>query len=160
MKKVYLETSVVSYLAALPSRDLVVAAHQQITREWWESRRSAFGLFVSQLVIEEAGRGDKEAAARRRAVMEDLPLLETSSEVSALASTLVTRNAIPKDSAPDGLHVAIAAVHGIDYLLTWNMAHILNAELRPRIERVCRVEGFEPPVLCTAAELMGGTDVG
>jgi len=151
---VYLETTVLSYLTARPSRDLVVAGHQQITREWWETRRSSFEVYISQLVVQEAQQGDPEAAKRRLVVIDALPLLEVTA-AAALARALVDRGVIAKKSAADALHISIAAVHGIQYLLTWNMAHIANAELRPRIERVCRSEGFEPPVLCTAEELMG-----
>jgi len=151
---VYLETTVLSYLTARPSRDLVVAGHQQITREWWETRRSSFEVYISQLVVQEAQQGDPEAAKRRLVVIDALPLLEVTA-AAALARALVDRGVIAKKSAADALHISIAAVHGIQYLLTWNMAHIANAELRPRIERVCRSEGFEPPVLCTPEELMG-----
>lgn len=154
MSTVYLETTVLSYLTARPSRDLVVAGHQQITREWWETRRSSFEVYISQLVVQEAQQGDPEAAKRRLVVIDALPLLEVTA-AAALARALVDRGVIAKKSAADALHISIAAVHGIQYLLTWNMAHIANAELRPRIERVCRSEGFEPPVLCTPEELMG-----
>ena len=159
MAKAYLETTIVSYLAAQPSRDLIVAANQQLTKEWWEGRRGRFDLYVSQLVIQECSGGDAGAAQRRLAVIAGLPHLAISESAAALASALVRENAIPISSSADALHIAIAAVHGIEYLLTWNMAHILNAELRPRIEAVCRRAGFEPPVLCTPAELMGGPDV-
>jgi predicted nucleic acid-binding protein len=154
MGTVYLETTVLSYLTARPSRDLVVAGHQQVTREWWETRRPNFEVYVSQLVVQEAEQGDPEAAKRRLAVIDALPRLEVTGAV-ALARALVDRGVISRKSAADALHISIAAVHGIEFLLTWNMAHIANAELRPRIERVCRSEGFEPPVLCTPEELMG-----
>lgn len=159
MKKVYVETTVVSYLAARPSRDLIVAAQQQLTLEWWHTRRMEFELYVSQLVVEEASLGDRDAAERRLKFTEDLALLEVSDEVTRLGSALVSHGAIPVESFADAVHVAVAAVNGLDYLLTWNMAHILNAEQRPRIERVCRAAGFEPPVLCSPAELMGGSHV-
>ena len=159
MPKAYLETTIVSYLAAQPSRDLIVSANQQITREWWEGRRRQFDVYISRLVVEECSGGDADAARRRMAIIADLPSLKVTDRVAALASALVREKAIPRSSSADALHIAVAAVHGIEYLLTWNMAHILNAELRPRIEATCRQEGFEPPVLCTPAELMGGPDV-
>jgi predicted nucleic acid-binding protein len=150
------ETTVLSYLTARPSRDLVVAGHQQVTRDWWENRRSAFEVYISQLVVQEAQAGDPEAADRRLAILAGLPLIDVTSAAVVLGGTLVERRVIPRNAAADAMHIAIAAVHGIEYLLTWNMSHIANAELRPMIERVCRTAGFEPPVLCTPEELMGG----
>ena len=159
MASVYLETTVVSYLAARPSRDLLVAANQQVTQDWWTARSSAFDLFISQLVLQETAGGDQAEAARRLHLIAGLTLLDVTAGAVGLASELVRRHAIPPGSATDAGHIAVAAVHGVNYLLTWNMAHILNAELRPRIEAVCRDAGYEPPVLCTPAELMGGSNV-
>jgi predicted nucleic acid-binding protein len=156
MSKVYVETTVLSYLTARPSRDLVVAGHQQVTRDWWENRRSAFEVYISQLVVREAQAGDPEAADRRLAILAGLPLIDVTSSAVVLGSALVERRVIPRNAVADAMHIAVAAVHGIEYLLTWNMSHIANAELRPMIERVCRSAGFEPPVLCTPEELMGG----
>jgi hypothetical protein len=133
----------------------VVAGHQQVTQEWWENRRPRFEVFVSQLVVREAQEGDAEAAQRRLALIDELPLLDVSDSAVALAQALVDGGVTAKKAGADALHISIAAVHGMEYLLTWNMAHIANAELRPRIERVCRSEGFEPPILCTPEELMG-----
>jgi predicted nucleic acid-binding protein len=156
MSKVYVETTVLSYLTARPSRDLVVAGHQQVTRDWWENRRSAFEVYISQLVVREAQAGDPEAADRRLAILAGLPLIDVTSSAVVLGAALVERRVIPRNAVADAMHIAVAAVHGIEYLLTWNMSHIANAELRPMIERVCRTAGFEPPVLCTPEELMGG----
>ncbi len=140
----------VSYLTALPSRDLVQAAHQQITREWWE-RRSRFDLFVSEAVLEEAARGDAEAAARRLAALEGIPVLEVGAGVSGLADQLLRTSAIP---AIDAVHIAVAVANGMHYLLTWNCAHIANAALRGKIEDTCRGVGLVPPIICTPEELM------
>lgn len=156
MSTVYLETTVVSYLTARPSRDLLVAGHQQLTREWWDRRSRMFELYVSQLVVQEVGLGDEDAAERRLDVVDRIPLLQITDEATSVARTLVDRGPLPRKAAADALHISIAAVHGVEYLLTWNMSHIANAELRPEIERVCRSQGFEPPVLCTPEELMGG----
>jgi hypothetical protein len=124
MPSVYLETSIISYLAAQPSRDLVTAAHQQITYDWWRRRRSAFDLFVSQLVIDEAAAGDPDAAARRSALIGELPLLDVTPAVTSFAAFLVEAAALPVRAGADALHIALAAVHEVDYLLTWNCAHI------------------------------------
>ena len=153
---VYLETSVVSYLAALPSRDLLTAAHQQITHLWWRTRRSSFGLYVSQLVIDECAGGDMEAAERRSGLLANLPLLDIGPEVTELARDLATSIPLPPRAAADALHIAVAARHGIDYLLTWNCAHIANAEFRPRIDQACIARGYAPTIMCTPEELIGG----
>jgi len=152
--RVYLETTIPSYLTAWPSRDLVRAAHQQITRDWWDRRRAVFELYISQVVLRECQAGDATAAAERLKVLQDLPLLEQTEEATRLAQALVDRVPLPERAAVDALHVAIAAVHGVDYLLTWNCAHIANATLRDPIESVCRENGYEPPAICTPDELL------
>ncbi len=154
--KVYLETSVVSYLAARPSRDLVVAANQQITHEWWHTQRAGFEVYVSELVVQEAGGGDETAAQERLQVLAGLPLLQFSPAVQHLAPTLLAEVPLPPKALADALHVAFATLNGIDYLLTWNCTHLANATLRPHIERVCREQGYEPPVICTPQELQEG----
>jgi predicted nucleic acid-binding protein len=151
---VYLETTIPSYLTAWPSRDLVRAAHQQITRDWWDKRRAEFELYISQVVLRECQAGDATAAAERLKVLQDLPLLEQTEEATRLAQALVDRVPLPERAAVDALHVAIAAVHGVDYLLTWNCTHIANATLRDPIESVCRENGYEPPAICTPDELL------
>lgn len=150
--RVYVETSVLSYLTALPTRDLVRAAHQQITSEWWTGR-DAFDLFLSDAVLEEMRAGDPAAAARRLSAAEGLGVLATTPEAQALAKTLLRAAALPSKAAVDAVHVAVATVSAMDFLLTWNCTHIANAVTRPRIEAVCRLSGFEPPTICTPEEL-------
>jgi hypothetical protein len=151
-RTVYVETTIPSYLTAWPSRDLVRAAHQQITREWW-ARRDAFDLYVSRLVVQECQAGDQQAAEERFAALAGIPLLEQEAEAAALAEALLRDVPLPRKAAADALHIATAAVHGMQYLLTWNCTHIANAVLRPQIEGVCRAAGFEPPLICTPEEL-------
>jgi predicted nucleic acid-binding protein len=151
--RVYLETSVISYLTAWPSRDLVKAAHQEITREWW-SARARFELYVSQLLLDEASGGDREAARLRLESISGIPVLAASPEASVLAQQLVAQGSLPPKAAADALHIAIAAVNSVDYLLTWNCTHIANAAMRHKIEAICRRSGYEPVVLCTPEELM------
>jgi predicted nucleic acid-binding protein len=151
---VYLETSVVSYLAARPSRDVVIAAHQEVTRQWWAERRPAFDLLVSELVREEAERGDAEAAEKRMAIVEGIPILETTDMAVSLAEQLVVGGPIPRGSAADALHIALAAAHGIDYLLTWNCKHLANAARRNTIAALVEDAGYACPVICTPEELM------
>lgn len=150
--KAYVETSIISYLTARQSRDLVLAAHQQVTRDWWTGR-GKFELFASQFVLDEAGAGDAEAAASRLAALNDTTVLEVTEDAIVLAQGLIAGGGLPTQARIDALHVAMAAVHGMDYLLTWNCRHIANAALRGKIEEVCRDAGFEPPIICTPLEL-------
>ncbi len=152
---VYIETTVVSYLSARPSRDLVRAAEQQITREWWDVQRPKFELYTAELVLIEAAAGDAEAAAERLAVLRELPLLDTTERALQLADALLESAALPETAERDALHVGVAADNGMDFLLTWNCRHLANALLRDRIEETCERAGFRPPKICTPEELMG-----
>ena len=152
--KTYLETSVISYLTSRPSRDLIVAANQQLTQEWWQVRRQNFDLFISQLVIQEVSAGDEGAAQRRLQTVANIPLLRLSEEAVTLAEKLVEEGAVPRRAVEDALHVAVATLNGMDYLLTWNFKHIANATMRYKIERICRLAGYEPPIICTPQELL------
>lgn len=151
---VYIETTIPSYLTAWRSPELVMAANQEATRKWWDESRAKFGLFISQLVIGEISNGDPEAVKRRIAVLEDLPELALTDKAEALAAKLLLGAALPQKAKADALHIAIATVHGMDYLLTWNCTHIANAIMRPKIESICRAAGYEPPVICTPPELV------
>lgn len=153
-ERVYVETSVVSYLTSRPSRDMVIAAHQELTRQWWKDRSGEFELFISELVQEEARRGDPDASAARLEVLGQLPIISISDEAVTLAEHLVSEGPIPKESAADALHIAIAAVNGIDFLLTWNCKHLANASHRNRIEALVEGAGYACPVICTPEELM------
>ena len=155
MSSVYIETSIISYLTARVSRDLIVAGHQQMTEEWWSVQRNRFELWASELVVEEASAGDASAAAERLKVLNTIEMLDITEEAGFLATALIERGSLPTKASADALHIAIAAVHNVDYLLTWNCKHIANAEIRPVIESVCRNMGFIPPILCTPEELMG-----
>jgi hypothetical protein len=151
---VYIETTIVSYLTAWPSRDIVRAAHQQVTRDWWATAPTRFQLFTSALVIAESGAGDSIAASARKVILDTLPLLTEPPEAEQLAQALVRDLAIPPKAHRDAAHVAIAAANGIEYLLTWNCRHLANLHQRSRIERVCRDHGFEPPAIGTPIELL------
>lgn len=153
--RVYIETSVISYLTSRPSRDLITAAHQQLTVDWWEERRTDFDLYISQLVVREAGAGDEDAAKRRLEIIEQIPLLELNEEALVLARSLIEDGPLPDKASEDALHIAVATVHGMGFLLTWNCKHIANAEMRNLITEVCRLQGYEPPISCTPEELLG-----
>ena len=155
MKTVYIETSVVSYLTALPARDLLVVAWQSATLQWWSNRRPGFELLTSQLVLDEAAAGHPEAAERRLRSLAGIPILPITDAVSELAVALLKDGALPEKAADDALHLAIAAYHGVDYLLTWNCRHLDNAEMKPVMRSVCAVHGYVCPEICTPPELMG-----
>lgn len=152
--KVYIETTVVSYLTAWPSRDVVIAGYQQTTREWWRNAASRFDLVASQLVLQEAGAGDPAAAKDRLAALGSVTLLDATEEAAELAEQLLASGAIPVKAAEDAAHIAIAVTNGVEYLVTWNRRHIANATMRSHIERICRNAGYEPTIICTPDELM------
>ena len=118
--RIYIETTIPSYLTARRSRDLRIAADQETTEEWWEARRTSYELFVSETVLDEAGSGDAEFAGKRLSALDGLPRLALTAEAAALATRLLTTEIIPAKAAPDALHLAIAAAHAMDFLLTWN----------------------------------------
>ena len=153
--KVYIETTIPSYLAARPSRDLLIAAHQQLTRDWWESRRPAFDLYISEAVLEEASAGDAMPAKTRLELLANIPVLALTGGILRLAESLVADGPIPRKAAGDALHIAIATVYACEYLLTWNCRHIANAEIQRAARLVVREQGFELPIICTPEELMG-----
>jgi hypothetical protein len=152
---VYIETTFVSYLTARPSRDIVLAAKQQTTREWWEFRRPSFTLRISQVVLDELSQGDEDAARRRLEAVVGLPLLDVTPEATLLAEAICEAQVLPKTAARDALHMAIAAAHGMDFLLTWNCAHLANAEIRRLADRFIEAQGLQSPAICTPDELMG-----
>jgi hypothetical protein len=151
---VYLETSVISYLVGRLSRDVVVLGNQELTREWWATRRADYELFVSEAVIGEAAIGDSDLARQRVEICDGLQLLAISDEAERLAPLLLKAAGMAPNAATDALHVAVATVHGMDYLLSWNCAHIANATIRRAIDKQCRASGYEPPVICTPQELI------
>jgi len=153
--KVYIETSIVSYVSSRLSKDLIVAAQQQITHNWWDSRRNNYALFVSELVIEEASRGDKEAAERRLSLISEINVLAVNENAVYLAEQFLKNNCLTHKAESDALHIAIATVHKVDYLLTWNCRHIANAEIQKKLMKVSQKENYELPILCTPNELMG-----
>lgn len=153
--KIYIETSVVSYYANRPSRDLVTAARQQVTREWWEEILQHFQPYVSVPVIEEAGGGNSNEAEKRLEALKGLPILKISDEVESLAYALLD-GPMPGNYVEDALHIALAAVNGMDFLLTWNFHHINNALMKKQIIRIIETHGYECPVICSPEELEEG----
>lgn len=152
--KVYVETTVVSYLVARPSHDVTLAARQQATQQLWTEYSANFEFVVSDIVLNEASQGDAIAAQQRLKVLADLPVLDVPLEAITLVENLIDAGAIPKDSRPDAQHIAIATVNSVEYLASWNYKHILNETKRNLINEVCRTSGFQPTHLCTPAELI------
>jgi hypothetical protein len=153
--KVYLETTIPSYLASRTSRDLITAGHQQITNDWWEKDRAKFELYISQFVIDECRCGDTEMARKRLSLLENLTVLDIPDGATQLAKRLIEGGPLPSKAETDALHIAIAAANAMDYLVTWNMTHIANAAMERAIYQKCREAGFDPPVICTPEELLG-----
>lgn len=153
---VYIESSVISYLASRPSRDVVVAGRQAITHDWWENQRQRFELRVSAIVEEEVSRGNSSAALNRLNLIEDIPRLSLSDEATNIAELLLTKAAVSRSSEVDALHIGIATAQGADYLLTWNFKHINNAEMKSAITQIIESYGFVCPQICSPEEL-GGT---
>lgn len=153
--KVYIETTIPSYLVARQSRDLVTAAHQEITRLWWEKRRADFDLYVSEPVLKEAAAGNEVMAQKRMELLAIIPVLALTGEILGLAERLVAERPIPSKAAGDALHIAVATVYGCEYLLTWNCRHIANAEVARAATRLVQRQGFELPSICTPEELLG-----
>lgn len=152
---VYIETSIVSYLAANPAGDPVTAANQRLTHRWWNERRHEYALITSQTVLDEAVQGDPAMAARRMAVLTPLPIVESNAPVEALAEELRRRVPLPPQAWTDAVHLALAAYYGLAHLLTWNCKHIANPHLARRIHEICRASGYRTPDLCTPREMLG-----
>ena len=154
-KTIYIETTIVSYLTARPSDNLLAAACQKITIDWWNTQRDRFELYASEIVLEEAAKGDSQAAQRRLKELEGISLLSITDSAVALSEKFLDEGPLPQKALGDALHIAVAAVHAVDYLLTWNCRHIDNAETKPIIRSICVLEGYNCPEICTPQELMG-----
>ena len=154
-QKIYIETSVVSYYASRPSRDLIVAARQETTRELWPMLANRFDRYISMLVLMEANKGDTTAADERKQAISDIPVLDITQESESLAEAIIREGLIPERFGEDSLHIALAAVNGMDYLVTWNFRHLNNALTKTHITRFIEKQGYGAPVLCSPDELLG-----
>jgi predicted nucleic acid-binding protein len=152
--RLYLETTIPSYLVARRCRDLRLAADQETTREWWEDRRQDYEVFISEFVLLEVQRGDALAAASRLALLEGIPLLSEHPDATDLAEQILATRLLPPQAVIDASHIALATVHGMDYLLTWNCKHIHNIAIIRQIERFCERQGYTCPIICTPSDLM------
>lgn len=158
METVYLETTVIGTIASRDHPDPIMLARQLSTRRWWKDAASRFDLRISDLVIAECNAGDPSAAAERLQVVDGVDILAPKDEAESLADALMIGKAVPKSEPRDAAHIALAAVHGMDYLVTWNFRHILNPHLQRRIDGICRNSGFIPPTICTPEQLLESYD--
>jgi len=145
MARIYIETSIISYLTARPSNNLIAAAWQIVSLDLWDTQRHRFTLYISDIVTEEAGRCDAAAAARRLEALVGIPVLPFNEAVAKLSKALIQEGGLPAKALDDALPISLAAVHGMDYLLTWNCRHIDNAEKKPLIRKICQAYGFACP---------------
>jgi predicted nucleic acid-binding protein len=152
---VYIETSILGYLTARPTRNLILAANIEVTKEWWELHRGTFTLYVSQVVLDEVGRGDADIALKRLDILNGVPLVELNQSVRGLAAQFLSRSNLPPKASDDAVHIAAATVHGLDYLLTWNCKHIANAQIQRKLAEISLDLGYQLPVICTPYELLG-----
>jgi hypothetical protein len=158
MDVVYVETTVVGNVAGRLHSDPAISTRQQLTRRWWASAPSRYRLVTSQITLDECGGGDPEAAAERLEAVKDIELLEVNDDARSLTKALIDQRAVPASQPRDALHIAIAAVQGVQFIATWNFKHILNPHLQTRIAETCRSQGFPPPVICTPQQLLESED--
>ena len=153
MDVVYIETTVIGNIAGRLHPNPDISWRQRITRQWWSTAISRYRIVTSKLTLEECGDGDPTAAAERLEVVREIPLLDETVEAEALAGFLIKRLAVPASEPRDALHIATAAVNGVQFIATWNFTHILNPYLQAKIADSCREAGFVPPVICTPEQL-------
>lgn len=152
---VYIETSILGYLTARSTRNLILAANIEVTKEWWESSRSAFTLYVSQVVLDEVAQGDAEIALKRLEILNGVPIVELNQSVRNLSAQFLSRSNLPPKASDDAVHIAAATVHGLDYLLTWNCKHIANAQIQRKLAEISLDFGYQLAIICTPYELLG-----
>jgi predicted nucleic acid-binding protein len=154
MEKVYIETTIPSYLTSKASDDVIAAARQQITKEWWEIESPSYDLYVSEVVRVECSKGNFDAAKKRIAVLEGIPNLELNDEIALLAQEIFEKLSIPDKARDDALHIAIACFHDVDYLLSWNFKHIVNASMIRKLRDLINQTEYTMPQICTPEELI------
>ena len=154
MQTVYIETSIISYLRAKNSLQVTSVAKQIVTRRWWEEERHNYQMVISQHVLDEVSAGNPTLAAERLACLNDVPVLESPPAVALMAERLLASALLPAKARLDALHICTAAFHRLDYLLTWNCAHIANARTIPRIRNILSELGYDLPVVCTPEEMI------
>jgi hypothetical protein len=153
--RIYIESTIPSYVVARPARDLLQAARQQLTRDWWDFQRTKHELFISQIVLDEIAAGDQELARQRLETMVGIMLLELTEPAEDLADRILKSGLLPTFADGDAAHIALATIHGMDALLTWNCRHIANVAIQSRLRRLVEAAGYELPVISTPEEFLG-----
>jgi len=153
-KRIYVETTVVSYFTAKPSRDIMVAGHQEATRKLWPELSAKYETYISALVYDEARKGDPEQASVRLEAIEPFPMLDIDDEARALAEKIIANKGIPEEFPEDALHIAVAAVNGIEVIITWNIGHLNNPFTRKKVRQIVESEGYACPEICSPEELL------
>jgi predicted nucleic acid-binding protein len=152
---VYIETSILGHLTARPTDNLIVAANVKITQDWWNEHSSSFTLYASEIVEDEAAKGDPTIAAQRLNLSKSLMLLELTEEAFELSQAFLNQSNLPPKASNDALHMALATVYSLDYLLTWNCKHMANAQIQRKLAQISSDLGYLLPVICTPYELIG-----
>lgn len=155
IESLYFDTSVIGYMTIRPSTNLITASNSVITRNWWDTRRQNFTLYISEVVLEELARGDQEIATKRLELISELPLLAINEAVEELAQQFLIKSNLPPKASDDALHIALATVYQVDYLLTWNCKHIANAQIQKKLPQISIQSGYQLPTICTPYELIG-----
>ena len=156
--RIYIESTIPSYVVARPARDLLQAARQQLTRDWWDLKRQAHELFTSQVVLDEIAAGEAAMASQRLALLDGLPLVRATEDAEALTQRILDSGVLPTSADRDAAHIALATVYELDILLSWNCRHIANAFLQARLRRLADAAGYTLPVICTPEELLENAD--
>ena len=155
METVYIETTVVSYLVANPSRDALLAAHQQLTRQWWQDERRRYECVTSPEVFREAALGDAVMSRRRLEALAGLTVIAVDESARGLTRKLMATGILPAAAGSDALHAVVASQHGIQILLTWNCRHLANPHVTGRLRAFMQQHGLVLPEICTPVELVG-----
>jgi hypothetical protein len=153
--RIYIESTIPSYIVARPARDLLQAARQQTSKDWWELKRHQHELFTSEIVLAEIGDGEAVMAQLRLGVMNGIKLLQVTDDAEALTRRILDSGLLPLDADRDAAHIALATIYEMDILLSWNCRHIANASIQARLRRLAEQMGFALPVLCTPDEMTG-----
>ena len=151
---VYIETSILGHLTARPTDNLILAANIKITQDWWDEYHNSLVLYTSELVEDEAARGDPTISAQRLALLQTLTFLDLTEEATDLAQEFLRQSNLPTKAANDAFHMAIATVYGLNYLLTWNCKHMANSQIQRKLSEISRHLGYKLPFICTPYEFI------
>jgi hypothetical protein len=153
-QQIYIETSVISYLVSKTSSNIILAAYQQITRQWWDSQLHYYHPFTSDFVLEEISKGDPKLSKERLNTIQKFGKLPVTDDVIELGERYLKQVSIPRKASLDAFHLAISVIHGMDFVLSWNFRHMANAFVRRKLEFINSEIGIQTPTICTPEELI------